>query len=157
MPLLLVVGMCLHCRSLHQWWQTHRCIRDYWNILWYLIFKLPVLFTHVMYAQMYVYNTLVPRPSHTFPSIACRTLAGEVLVYFLMWVMSQAGQIMQTWASCKSQTTSPTHILEHDYSESKDSSARRLFFVALHETVGRTSHASTVSRWCHPKLIYSLS
>ena len=40
-------------------------------------FQLPVLFTHVMYAQMYVYNTLIPRPSHSFPSIACRTVSGR--------------------------------------------------------------------------------
>ena len=31
-----------------------------------------------------------------------------------------------------------TYALEHDYSESKDGSAPRHFYVALHETVGRT-------------------
>ena len=31
-----------------------------------------------------------------------------------------------------------THTLEHDYSELKDGSAQRCFYVALHETVGRT-------------------
>ena len=30
------------------------------------------------------------------------------------------------------------HALEHDFSESKDGSARKRFYVALHETVGRT-------------------
>ena len=34
---------------------------------------------------------------------------------------------MRTWATCKPQKTLParTHALEHDYSESKDGSARR--------------------------------
>ena len=31
-----------------------------------------------------------------------------------------------------------THALERDYSESKDGSARRRLYVALHETVRRT-------------------
>ena len=31
-----------------------------------------------------------------------------------------------------------THALEHDYAELKYGSARRRFYVALHETVGRT-------------------
>ena len=52
---------------------------------------------------------------------------------------SRTGQIMRTWASCKPQKTfARPHALVHDYSESKDGSARRRFYVALHETVGRT-------------------
>ena len=35
------------------------------------------------------------------------TVAGEGLVYFLTWVTSQIGQIMQTWATCKPQKTLP--------------------------------------------------
>ena len=124
----LVVGMCLHCRSLHQCWQTHCCIRDYWNILWYLIFKTWAIFSsqcclRMLYAQMYVYNTLVPRPSPSFPSLAVQ-LAEEGLVYFLTWVTSWTGQIMWMWATWNNQKQ---HILKHDYSELKDSSARRLF------------------------------
>ena len=35
----------------------------------------------IMYAQMYVYSTLVPRPSHSFLSLAVQ-LVGEGLVIF---------------------------------------------------------------------------
>ena len=48
---------------------------------------------------------------------------------------SQTGQIIRTWATRKPQKTM---ALEHDYSKSKDGSARRCFYVALYETVGRT-------------------
>ena len=110
-------------------------------------------FAEIMYAQMYVYNTFVPRPSHSFPSLAVQLSGrGPGIFFHVSDVTDRAN-----YASCKSKATSATHILEHNYSELKDSSARRLFFVALHETVGRTSHASTVSHCCHPKLIHSLS
>ena len=52
--------------------------------------------------------------------------------------MSWTGRIIQTWASCKPQTTSPTARTGRDYSESKDGSTWRRFFVALHKTVGKT-------------------
>ena len=71
-------------------------------------------------------------------------LAGEGLVHFLTWVTSQTGQIMRTWASCKPQNFTCTHALEHDSSGSKDGSARRRFYVALHEIVGRTESFLTV-------------
>ena len=152
--MLLIVGMCLHCRSLHQWWQTHSCIWDYWNILWYLNFKTwailaPIVVygcAGIMYAQMYVYNSLVPRPSHSFPSLAVQ-LAEEGLVYFLMWVTWRTDQIMRMWTSCESQTTSPTCI-----SWSATILNRK---IAVHKNYSRDSrrisHASTVGWFCHAK------
>ena len=79
---------------------------------------------------------------------------GEGLVRFLMWVTSWTGQIMQMWVSCKPQKNfACTHTLEHDYSESKDGSVRRHFYVTLHETVGRTESFTKPRQWRHTATI----
>ena len=57
------------------------------------------------YSTYQGYTSLVPRPSPSFPSLE----VGEGLVHFLTWEMSQTGQIIRTWASCKPQKPSPTH------------------------------------------------
>ena len=75
--------------------------------------------------------------------------------------MSQTGQIMQTWTSCK---LCP-HALESDYSESKDGSGWRQFYIALHRTVGKTESFTMPRQWrhtaifqsCSPKFNWSLS
>ena len=85
--------------------------------------------------------------------IACSTVEG--LVHFLTWVTSRTEEIMWMWASCKSQTTSPTRKYWSVTALSwKIAVHGDIFFVALHKTARRTLHASIVGRCCHAKLIH---
>ena len=88
-----------------------------------------------------VLSSLVPRPLPSFPSLAIRWSGrgpGTCTWHYY------TGQIRWMWASCKLQKNfARTHDLERDYSKSKDGSARRRFYVTLHETVGRTENFTT--------------
>ena len=71
---------------------------------------------------------------------------GESLVHFLTWVTSQTWQIMRTWATCKPQKLHP-HTRTRAWLfrvERRQRTKALAFYVALHETVGRTESFKTV-------------
>ena len=83
--------------------------------------------------------SLVPRTSPSFPSLAVRkSRRGPGTFSHVSDVTDRANYTNVGGSKPPKTLPACTHALEHDYSESKDGTARRRFYVALHETVGRT-------------------
>ena len=90
--------------------------------------------------------------------VTCSTVSGRGPGNFLTWVTSRTEQIMRMWTSCKSQTTLPTCIYwSATILSGKIAAHKNYFLLFFQDTVGRTSHTSTVSWCCHAKLIHGLS
>ena len=81
----------------------------------------------IMYAQMYVYNSLVPRPSHSFPSFAVRLSRRGPGIFSHMSDVTDRPNYANVDVMWITNNFAHMHILERNYSESKDSSTQKLF------------------------------
>ena len=83
-------------------------------------------------------RSLVPRPSSSFPSLAVRKSGRGPGTFTDVSDVTDRVNYANVGNMQTTKNLARTHTLEHDYSESKDGSTRRHFYVALHKTVGRT-------------------